>query len=513
MGETREEIVAMIKGFPGGVPGRKVAEQYNRTYHKNLTVASLGFKSMALLLTSLDKELVVQGSWCSHRSHWPPGVADTRSRPGTGPEQLPERRARGLQCRPWGTASRRRPGRRRGIDRGGEHPRPPLLASRWRRARRDAVPDQLLQRITQVMKEDKLAGGSMARLAECYSERFGEALPLEQYMTLYDTWDSRRPGKPSGASAEAAEPRRPVPTQHTEAPTTLPVLQLHARRHHAHQLLVLRPQARRPHAHQLLVLRPQAHQLPVLRLRARRHHAHQLPVRARARRHQPTNSLFSSSVPAGPMPTNSVLQLVPAGPMPTNSLFSSSVPAGTPRQPSLFSSSVPGPMPTGTMRTMPTLLVLRPPGPPAHARCLTALEGGPPVAFGSLAIKPPPAGPSDEDFPALGAAVAREPRRPPRPGRARRRPGENSPSSGRLPGSRRHVHAANRARGGPRRRQRGRKGRRGTACWTRRRSTACGAKVCMLMQVPSLGQWASFKLAHTGCEGAAVPSGRSTCSL
>ena len=66
------------------------------------------------------------------------------------------------------------------------------------------------------MKEDKLAGGSMARLAESYSERFGEALPLEQYMTLYDTWDSRRPGKPSGASTEAAEPRRPVPTQHTE---------------------------------------------------------------------------------------------------------------------------------------------------------------------------------------------------------------------------------------------------------------------------------------------------------
>ena len=83
MGETREEIVAMIKGFPGGVPGRKVAEQYNRTYHKNLTVASLGFKSMALLLASLDKELVVQGELVFHRS-WPPGVADTALEAGDG---------------------------------------------------------------------------------------------------------------------------------------------------------------------------------------------------------------------------------------------------------------------------------------------------------------------------------------------------------------------------------------------------------------------------------------------
>ena len=84
MGETREEIVAMIQGFPDGVSGRKVAEQYNRTYHKNLTVASLGFKSMALLLASLDKELVVQGELVFHRSHWPPGVADTALEAGDG---------------------------------------------------------------------------------------------------------------------------------------------------------------------------------------------------------------------------------------------------------------------------------------------------------------------------------------------------------------------------------------------------------------------------------------------
>ena len=73
MDKTLEKIVAMIKGCLDGVPVRKVAEQYNRTYHKNLTVASLGFKSMAQLLASLDDDLVVQGELVFHRSHWPPG--------------------------------------------------------------------------------------------------------------------------------------------------------------------------------------------------------------------------------------------------------------------------------------------------------------------------------------------------------------------------------------------------------------------------------------------------------
>ena len=46
-------------------------------------MASLGFKSMALLLASLDKELVVQGELVFHRS-WPPGVADTALEAGDG---------------------------------------------------------------------------------------------------------------------------------------------------------------------------------------------------------------------------------------------------------------------------------------------------------------------------------------------------------------------------------------------------------------------------------------------
>ena len=67
------------------------------------------------------------------------------------------------------------------------------------------------------------------------------------------------------------------------------------------------------------------------------------------------------------------------------------------------------------------------------------------MAIGSLPIKPPPAGPSDEDFPALGAAVAREPRRatPTRPPLEETR--KNSPVfRDDYHGQLRHVHAANR---------------------------------------------------------------------
>ena len=88
MDKTLENIVAMIKGCPGGVPGRKVAEQYNRTYHCNLTVSALGFRSMAQLLASQD-QLVVQGDLVFHRSHRPPGGSGAPPDAGERDHQSP----------------------------------------------------------------------------------------------------------------------------------------------------------------------------------------------------------------------------------------------------------------------------------------------------------------------------------------------------------------------------------------------------------------------------------------
>ncbi|XP_059892948.1 uncharacterized protein wu:fj29h11 isoform X3 [Gadus macrocephalus] len=517
MGETREEIVAMIKGFPGGVPGKKVAEQYNRTYHKNLTVASLGFKSMALLLASLDKELVVQGELVFHRSHWPPGVADTALEAGDGDQSTAQEAGERPSVSALGDGQPAKARKKRHRSGRGASPAPPAGQPLEVSSSSGGVPsfgvyqaplgkhsvpagagepvetlsqDQLLQRITQVMKEDKLAGGSMARLAESYSERFGEALPLEQYMTLYDTWDSRRPGRPSGASAEAAEPRRPVPTQHTEAPTTssiattkdflsfgslpsniLPLMPAHSLASGLLPSGALPSEVPYPQpfgsrhtsslfsnslfSDSLFSSSMPAGTTPTSSLFSGPRPTNSLfsssvpagttPTSSLFSGPRPTNSLFSSSVPAGTTPTNSLF----SGPRPTNSLFSSSVPAGTTPTNSLFSSSVPagttptsslfsGPRPTGTT---PTSSLFSGPTPAASLPSKVA----PPVAIGSLPIKPPPAGPSDEDFPALGAVVAREPRRatPTRPPLEETR--KNSPVfRDDYHGQLRHVHAANR---------------------------------------------------------------------
>ncbi|XP_034415421.1 protein NO VEIN isoform X2 [Cyclopterus lumpus] len=56
-----EDIVAMVKQHPAGIPLKKLSVTYSQTYHKNLTLSSLGFDSMASLVAALDRDLVVEG--------------------------------------------------------------------------------------------------------------------------------------------------------------------------------------------------------------------------------------------------------------------------------------------------------------------------------------------------------------------------------------------------------------------------------------------------------------------
>ncbi|XP_034717175.1 protein NO VEIN isoform X2 [Etheostoma cragini] len=60
MEKVLENIVALVKQHPDGIPLNKLAVFYNQTYRNNLTLSSLGFNSMASLVASME-DLVVKG--------------------------------------------------------------------------------------------------------------------------------------------------------------------------------------------------------------------------------------------------------------------------------------------------------------------------------------------------------------------------------------------------------------------------------------------------------------------
>lgn len=77
------DIVAMVKLHPDGIPVNKLAVFYNQKYHKNLTVADLGFTNMASLIASLDKDLVVQRGKVFHKM-FSSKLTGTRAAAGAG---------------------------------------------------------------------------------------------------------------------------------------------------------------------------------------------------------------------------------------------------------------------------------------------------------------------------------------------------------------------------------------------------------------------------------------------
>ncbi|XP_077481496.1 uncharacterized protein LOC144092518 isoform X2 [Stigmatopora argus] len=69
MANVFEDIVAMVKQHPSGIPMKKLVMYYNETYSRDLEIAQLGFESNAALLASLDKDLVVVGKIVFHKDY------------------------------------------------------------------------------------------------------------------------------------------------------------------------------------------------------------------------------------------------------------------------------------------------------------------------------------------------------------------------------------------------------------------------------------------------------------
>lgn len=73
--KVRENIVAMMKEHPEGIPLNKLAIIYSQTYRQNLVLSSLGCKTISCLVASLKGDLVVSGEMVFHKIHQPSSQA------------------------------------------------------------------------------------------------------------------------------------------------------------------------------------------------------------------------------------------------------------------------------------------------------------------------------------------------------------------------------------------------------------------------------------------------------
>lgn len=61
MESVRDNVVALVKEYPAGIPIKKLVQYYEKKYHRKLTLSSLGVDSVTSLIASLDSELVIKG--------------------------------------------------------------------------------------------------------------------------------------------------------------------------------------------------------------------------------------------------------------------------------------------------------------------------------------------------------------------------------------------------------------------------------------------------------------------
>ncbi|XP_039991364.1 protein NO VEIN isoform X3 [Xiphias gladius] len=206
-----ENIVAMMKEHPHGIPLKKVAIAYSQKYRHNLALASLGFKTVPCLVASLKGDLVVKEKMLFHKIHQPQnqpvGGTSTKatkdSRPATpqrtesligdrsttptvpqvdgSPDYVPlTQTGIGLLGSPLNSTA----------SLFSTHCLPvgPLFAAS--KSAEQLNQQQLYQRVLEVMKKYQLSAPSMEQLQTFYFQQFGEQLPFAQYMSLYDRWEA-----------------------------------------------------------------------------------------------------------------------------------------------------------------------------------------------------------------------------------------------------------------------------------------------------------------------------------
>ncbi|KAM9837751.1 uncharacterized protein ACBR49_018381 isoform 2-T3 [Aulostomus maculatus] len=203
--EVKKKIVAMVEEHPKGVRMSKVSTTYSQKYHHNLAIASLGFKTISSLVSALEGDLIVEGKRVFHRRHCPQnrGVFEMSAKPANDTKH----------SSPQGTESP--------VDR--KNPLPSFSVPQvdssshtlpsGSRPAESLEQEQLYQRIAEVIKKHHLVAPSMAKLKVYYSHHFGEELPFEQYLSLYNSLEGGQ---------SAAEQN--LPRQQNEQPAASPNL-------------------------------------------------------------------------------------------------------------------------------------------------------------------------------------------------------------------------------------------------------------------------------------------------
>ncbi|XP_035522155.1 protein NO VEIN isoform X1 [Morone saxatilis] len=221
-----ENIVAMVKEHPDGIPLNKLAIVYSQKYRYNLTLSSLGFKTISCLVASLKGDLVVRGEVVFHKIHQPPSQpvagksakATEDSRPATPQRAEPLIAPTGVTAPQVDVNSHYVPPTQAGVNLLGPPftstaslfsthclPVSPLLTVS--KPAEKLSQQQLYQRVIEVIKKYQLTAPSMDQLQTCYIQHFGEQFPLAQYMSLYDSL---------GASNVKTQPTQSEPTAESE---------------------------------------------------------------------------------------------------------------------------------------------------------------------------------------------------------------------------------------------------------------------------------------------------------
>lgn len=141
-------MVELVQEHPEGIPFSELALLYSIRYNRNLIVSKLGFASLSSFVGSLSMDLVAENETIFHKSH--------RDNPGPAAPL---------------------------------HETPPSMKTNFFKVRKegDMTQEELLERVKEVIRVYPAAQTSIAELLNCYYQHFQCLLPLELYMSLYDS--------------------------------------------------------------------------------------------------------------------------------------------------------------------------------------------------------------------------------------------------------------------------------------------------------------------------------------
>lgn len=167
------EVVDLIREHPQGIPVKRLAVFYSQMYKRNLIVSELGFSSVGAFVDSLPR-VRVENENVLLRS----------------PRATPGQSAPLVETPPSLIASPR-------VTFGAS----PVLKQD------EMTHEKLLENVKEVIKVYPAAAASITQLQNGYFLHFGSRLPLELYMSLYDSQTNTPTATPSRALANAkAEP-------------------------------------------------------------------------------------------------------------------------------------------------------------------------------------------------------------------------------------------------------------------------------------------------------------------